>query len=88
MKQITLHIPDREYSFFMRLLKSFAFVEVKKTKTLEEFKPTPEQLEWAEGLKSALQEVELHQQGKKKLQSAREFLMEMKEEQRIKEKVI
>ncbi len=88
MKQITLTIPDREYSFFMRLLKSFNFVEVKETKTVEEFTPTSEQLEWAEGLKSALHEVELHQRGKKKLQTAREFLAEMQEEERIKEKVI
>jgi hypothetical protein len=77
MKQITLTIPDREYSFFMRLLKSFTFVEVKKTKTVEEFTPTAEQLEWVEGLKSALHEVELHQQGKKKLQTLDELINEL-----------
>ncbi|TAF95438.1 MAG: hypothetical protein EAZ32_07055 [Cytophagia bacterium] len=84
MKQITLTIPDREYSFFMRLLKSFNFVEVKETKTVEEFTPPSGQLEQTEGLKSALNEVELHQQGKTKLQMAKALLAEMREEERVK----
>ena len=81
MKQITLSVPDREYAFFIKVIKAFNFVKIEKTKTVKEFVPTPEQLEWVEGLKSALEEVEEHQQGKKKLQSAREFLRELKEEQ-------
>ncbi|TAE48182.1 MAG: hypothetical protein EAZ89_15635 [Bacteroidetes bacterium] len=84
MKQITLTIPDREYSFFMRLLKSFNFVEVKETKTVEELTPPSGQLEQAEGLKSVLHEVELHQEGKKKLQMAKALLAEMREEERVK----
>ncbi len=79
MRQITLTIPDKEYSFFMRMIRSFTFVKVEKTKAIQEFKPTPEQVEWVEGLKSALEEVELHQQGKIELQSARDFLRELKE---------
>jgi hypothetical protein len=77
MKQITITIPEREYSFFMRLLKSFNFVNVEKTTTVNQVTPTSEQLEWVEGFKSALEEVELHRQGKKKMKDAREFLNEL-----------
>ncbi len=79
MRQITLTIPDKEYSFFMRMIRSFTFVKVEKTKAIQEFNSTPEQVEWVEGLKSALEEVEMHQQGKIELQSARDFLRELKE---------
>ena len=43
-------------------------------------KLTPEQQEFVDDLKEALHEVELHQQGKIKLQSAREFLEELRRE--------
>lgn len=42
---------------------------------------TAEQQEFIDGLKQALIEVELHQQGKIKLQSAREFLEELRREE-------
>jgi Fic family protein len=42
---------------------------------------TAEQQEFIDGLKEALTQVELHQQGKIKLQSAREFLKELREEE-------
>ena len=42
---------------------------------------TAEQQEFIDGLKDALIEVELHQQGKIKLQSAREFLEELRRDE-------
>lgn len=30
MKQVTLNIPDKEYDFFMQLLKKFTSIKVKK----------------------------------------------------------
>ena len=42
---------------------------------------TAEQQEFIDGLKQALIEVELHQQGKIKLQSAREFLEDLRREE-------
>lgn len=77
MKQITLSVPDREYTFFLKVIKAFSFVKIEKTKTVKEFVPTPEQLEWVEGLKSALEEVEEHQQGKKKLKTLDELIDEL-----------
>jgi Tfp pilus assembly protein PilZ len=35
MKQITLSIPDREYTFFMKVIKAFGFVKIEKTKTVK-----------------------------------------------------
>jgi hypothetical protein len=61
----------------MRLVKSFSFVKIEKTKTIKDFIPTTEQLEWVEGLKSALNEVELHQQGKIQLKTLDELLDEL-----------
>ncbi|RDB04543.1 hypothetical protein [Runella aurantiaca] len=77
MKQITLSVPDREYTFFIKVIKAFSFVKIEKTKTVKEFVPTPEQVEWVEGLKSALEEVEEHQQGKKQLKNLDELIDEL-----------
>ena len=30
MKQVTLHIPDKEYEFFIKLLKKFGSVKIKE----------------------------------------------------------
>ena len=37
MKQVVINIPDNEFRFFMKVVKSFPFAEVgdKKTKLLE-----------------------------------------------------
>jgi len=31
MKQITLNIPDKEYDFFVQLMKKFSFIKIKET---------------------------------------------------------
>ena len=77
MKQITLTVPDDEFSFFMELIKKFGFAKIEKVET--EPPLTEDELRFAEGLKSALREVELHQQGKIQLTDARTFLKELKE---------
>ena len=77
MKQITLTVPDAEFMSFMELIKKFGFAKVEKVKT--EPPLTEEEWQFVEGLKSALREVELHQQGKIQLKSAREFLKELRE---------
>lgn len=61
----------------MKVIKAFSFVKIEKTKTVKEFVPTPEQLEWVEGLKSALEEVEEHQQGRKQLKTLDELINEL-----------
>jgi len=77
MKQVVINIPDNEYRFFIKVIKSFPFAEVddKKTKLLElEGKLSlPKRKIW-EGLKEGLKEVELIRQGKLKAKSATDFL--------------
>ena len=78
MRQILLTVPDEQYAFMMKVLKSFAFeVEAKPIRAPKEKKLTPAQQEWVDGMREALQEVELHQQGKIQLKSARQLLDEL-----------
>lgn len=79
MKQITLTVPDAQFLSFMELIKRFGFAQVKKIKT--EPPLTEEEIRFVEGLKSALTEVELHQQGKIQLTDARQFFEQLKAEQ-------
>jgi len=71
MKQITLNIDDSKLQFFKELIKNFDFVIVTEEKDVE---LTQEQAEYVQGIKSSLQQVDDHLQGKIKLQSAKEFL--------------
>jgi hypothetical protein len=69
MQRIVLDIPDNKINFFMELVNNLGFKNVEKL--------TNKQKEFVDDLKSSLNEVELHQQGKKKLQSAKAFLNEL-----------
>ena len=79
MKQITLTVPDAEFMSFMELIKKFGFAKIEKVKT--EPPLTEEEWQFVEGLKSALREVELHQQGKIQLTDAWTFFEQLKAEQ-------
>lgn len=80
MKQIVLNIPESEYRFFMKVVKSFTFVEVdeKKNKLLElEAKLTSANGKIWGSIKEGLIEVELIEQGKIKGKTANDFLNEL-----------
>ena len=72
MKQIVISIPDKEYPFFMKLVKSLDFVTVKEA----EEKP-PTKTEFLNGLKEAVEEVNDIKAGKKQGQSLKDFLNEL-----------
>lgn len=55
MKQVVLNIPDNKYSFFMELVKNLGFIKVSKEQKL-----TKKDLEFVEGNKNALDQVERH----------------------------
>ena len=74
MKQIVLNIPDNKFQFFLELLSNFDYIKIAESKTP---KLSAKQKEFVEDLKESLKEVELHRQGKIKLQTAREFLNEL-----------
>lgn len=68
--------------FFLELLGELDFVEVVKSPNgkndkVPKEKFTPEQQEFIDGLKRALHEVELHQQGKIELPTLKEVLAEL-----------
>lgn len=77
MTQVTLDIQDSKLSFFLELIKNFDFVKVKEGLSLEGKKLTKEQLDFVNGLKDALEEVELHRQGKIKLKTIDQLLDEL-----------
>jgi len=72
MKQLTLNIKDNsKIAFFMELIRSFDFIEVQSSVD------TKYKKEFVQDLKEALNDVKLHQAGKKKLKSAKELLDEL-----------
>jgi ribosomal protein S4E len=80
MKQVVLNIPESEYRFFMKVVKSFPFVEVdeKKNKLLElEAKLSSAKGKIWNNIKEGLVEVELIEQGKIKGKTANDFLRDL-----------
>ena len=83
--QLQIQVNDAgKLDFLLQLLREFSFVEVllpsngAASKAAPKKKQlTPFQLKEAAEIREALEEIELHVQGKIKLQSAREFLAEL-----------
>lgn len=69
MQRIVIDIPDNKINFFMELLNNLGFKKVERL--------SKKQKEFVDDLKNSLNEVELHRQGKVKLQSAKDFLNEL-----------
>jgi hypothetical protein len=75
-------VPDDRVAFVKKLLRelNLSVRPAAKAKPVAEVKPkqyTPAQQKWIDDFREALREVELHQQGKIKLQDARDFLNEL-----------
>ena len=69
MQRIVIDIPDNKVNFFMELLNNLGLKKVRRLSV--------EQKEFVDDLKQSLNEVELHRQGKIKLQPARFLLNEL-----------
>ncbi len=72
MKQVVLNVPDNKYQFFMELIKSLNFVKVSYAPTL-----TSKQLDFVEGTKKSLEQVEQHLKGEIKLKTAGQLFDEL-----------
>ena len=70
MKQVTLHIPDKNYPFFLELVKRLDFV-----KKVEENEPSKEEI--MSNLREAVDELKLIKAGKQEGISARELLNDL-----------
>ena len=69
------NIPESKLDFFLELVKNLGFsIEMR---TGEKKKLTRKQQEFVDGLKDALNDVELHRQGKKKLKTIDQLLDEL-----------
>ena len=82
MKEIRVHVPDEQYRFVMQLLQKLSLQAepVKPAKpTTSTRKLTPAQQEWVDDFREALEQVELHEQGKIKLQSLSELIDELRD---------
>jgi len=75
MTELTINIPDSKLPFFFQLAKELDFVVVDEKKTAR--KLTAKQKIWVEDFKTALNEVDLHLQGKIKLKTAEQLLDEL-----------
>jgi hypothetical protein len=69
MKQVTLHIPDKQYSFFMELVARLGFV--KEARQKEDAQET------LVGFEEAVHQINLVKQGKLKARDARELINEL-----------
>lgn len=69
MKQVTLNVKDGKFQFFMELIKSLDFVQVKEDGDSKE--------DILNNIKKGLEEVKLARQGKLKTTPARDFLNEL-----------
>lgn len=72
MKQVVVDVPDNKYSFFMELINSLDFANVREEKTL-----TTKQKDFVEGTKKSLQQVEKHLKGEIRLKTADQLLDEL-----------
>ena len=69
MQRIVIDIPDSKISFFLELVNNLGFKKVKKL--------SRQQQEFVDDLQHSLEQVKQHQEGKIKLQPARDFLNEL-----------
>jgi hypothetical protein len=72
MKDILISVPDKEYPFFMKLVKQFDFVTIRDTKD-----SAPSKKQFLDGIREAVEEVNDIKAGKKKGQSLKDFLNEL-----------
>lgn len=74
-----IELTDRKYrKFWEELLAQLDFVIVKPAATAKPLKKTRKEAEFQEGLREALQEVKDDLSGKRKMQSAKDFLHELR----------
>ncbi len=78
MVEVTVKIPTQQLEYFMEILKNLQFAKVEK---VVDTPLTPAQQAVEAELRAALEQTELHRQGKIKLNDAKTFLLNLKKEQ-------
>ena len=80
MIQLTLSIPDNQSAFIIKVLRAFDYVKVEKKVKIQDPPLSVEHKRILDGISEGVKEVNLHRQGKIKLQSGDEFLEELRME--------
>ena len=70
MKEVTLYIPEKKFSFFMELINSLDFVKKEESALDAEDQAV-------KGFKEAVRQINLVKEGKLKARDARELLNEL-----------
>ena len=78
--QITLTVPDKKADSFLDVLQHISYVEIQPSEIPKKKKKPAENSaeEFYEGLKEAIHDVNEHIAGRKQLQSADEYLAELR----------
>jgi len=71
--KVTLDIKESKAAAFLNFIKSLDFISIQTKDDYEE--PTKQEI--LGSIKQGIKEVQLHQEGKMKLQSARDFLNDL-----------
>lgn len=80
MREITLRIPDEQFSFFRKLLQNLPWVQVAKTRKLPAA-PAPltaEQQEFVDELRQSLREAAAFERGELELPTLEEHIRELR----------
>lgn len=71
--KVTLDINDNKAAAFLNFVESLDFIRIQSKEDYEE--PTKQEI--LDSIKQGMKEVQLHKEGKIKLQSAQDFLNEL-----------
>lgn len=71
--RITIDIKDSKATSFINFIKSLDFIKIQSSEDLEE--PTKQEI--LDSIEQGLKEVQMHQEGKIELKSARDFINEL-----------
>ena len=71
MKEVILKVPDKKYRFFMNLVKNLGFVKIEK----EEEGDSKEEI--VRSIRSGLEDMQRHNEGKLKTTPTKDFLNEL-----------
>lgn len=80
MTQFTLTVPDSQSAFIMKVLKAFDYVKVEKKVKIQDPVLSVEHKRILDGISEAVEEINLHKKGIKKMQSGDDFLEELRRE--------
>lgn len=83
MTQLTLTLPDSHSAFIIKVLRAFDYVKVEKIEKKVKVQGPPLSVEHKrilDGISEAVEEINFHKKGIKKMQTFDEMISEFKEE--------